>query len=65
MKRNCLLLLLLCFPFFFAAPTLDSSGSAQTPTPADFPAEILQGMDNFNLAIDVYGDVRGNFGPCG
>jgi hypothetical protein len=69
MKKNCLLLLLLCLSFFLVAPALDSSGTAQTPTPAampaDFPAEILQGTDDFNLAIDAYGDVRGNFGPCG
>jgi hypothetical protein len=69
MKKNCLLLLLLGFSFFIGAPALDSSRAAQTPTPAavpaGFPAEILQGTDDFNLAVDAYGDVRGNFGPCG
>jgi hypothetical protein len=69
MKKDSLLFLLLCLPLFHAARALDSSRTAQTPTtpvaPAEFPAAILEGTDNFNLAIDAYGDLRGNFGPCG
>jgi hypothetical protein len=69
MKKDSLLVLLLCFPFLVAAPALKSSGTIQTPTPAaapaGFPAAILEGTDDFNLAIDAYGDMRGNVGPCG
>ncbi len=50
---------------FFAAPALRPAGAFQAPAAAELPAQILQGLENFNLAIDAFGDSRGNFGPCG
>ncbi len=50
---------------FIAAPALRPSSAFQAPAAAELPAQILQGSENFNLAIDAFGDSRGNFGPCG
>jgi hypothetical protein len=48
-----------------AVPLLQPSEAVQTPVSGEFPAQLLQGSENFNLAIDSFGDSRGNFGPCG
>jgi hypothetical protein len=47
-------------------------GFAQTKPPAvglspagNFPAELLEGMQQFSLALQFFADSRGNFGPCG
>ena len=66
MKRNCLVILFLsmCWmPAGFAQQTPATVPQAAAPT--EFPKELLNGSENFNLAIDVFGDARGNFGPCG
>jgi hypothetical protein len=65
MKKNCPLLFFLCLPMIFAASAPQSPVSPQAPAVTEFPAELLKGSENFNLAIDIYGDLRGNFGPCG
>lgn len=65
MKINCIPLLFLCLPVVFPAPAPQSPGATQTPVPTEFPEQLLNGSETFNLAIDVYGDLRGNFGPCG
>jgi len=36
-----------------------------TPQGTQFPDGLLEGNPNFNLAIMLQGDLRGNFGPCG
>ena len=35
------------------------------PQATQFPDSLLEGNPNFNLAIMLQGDLRGNFGPCG
>ena len=71
LNKSCLILLLLCFSCCLAAlpaqslQTPQSAGTAQGSVPTDFPVSLLQGEEDFNLAIDVYADSRGNFGPCG
>jgi hypothetical protein len=65
MKKNLLLLFFLCIPLVSAAPAPQSPAPAQAPAATEFPVQLLQGSENFNLAIDIYGDLRGNFGPCG
>jgi hypothetical protein len=65
MKKSCVSVLLLLLTWFAAVPLLQPSDSVQTPAPGEFPAQLLQGSENFNLAIDSSGDSRGNFGPCG
>ncbi len=40
--------------------------SPQDARPASiFPDSYLEGVAEFDLAIDLQGDLRGNFGPCG
>lgn len=65
MKKNCLFLVVFCFSLSIAAAGLQSPGAAQAPAATGFPAQLLEGTDDFNLAINIYGDSRGNFGPCG
>jgi hypothetical protein len=77
MKKNWLPVLLFCLSFCLtiysaqSPQTAQSTGTAQVPgaakgeVPAGFPATLLEGNEEFNLAIDLYADSRGNFGPCG
>lgn len=65
MKKSCLSVLLLLVSWCAAVPLLQPSEAVQTPVSGEFPAQLLQGSENFNLAIDSFGDSRGNFGPCG
>jgi hypothetical protein len=30
-----------------------------------FPEKLLEGAPDFDLAIFLQGDLRGNYGPCG
>ena len=58
---RCFALLLL-----FQAPAIaQSSGQAAAAPATIFPDKLLEGMKNFNMAILLQGDIRGNFGPCG
>ncbi len=58
---HCFALLLL-----FQAPALAQSSGQAAVTPATiFPDKLLEGMKNFNMAILLQADIRGNFGPCG
>ncbi len=67
MNRNrSLLISFLCLFLADAAAAQQAAGGApQESVPTKFPEQLLQGTDNFNLAIDIYSDARGNFGPCG
>jgi hypothetical protein len=65
MKKNCVSLLLPLSICLATAPLLQPSDAAQTAAAGGFPAQMLQGSENFDLAIDSFGDARGNFGPCG
>jgi hypothetical protein len=65
MRKNCVFVLLGLSMALFAALALRSSEAFQAPAAAELPAQILQGSENFNLAIDAFGDSRGNLGPCG
>ena len=66
MKKKCLLLLFLSLPLALQSAAQQIPGSApQEIAATTFPEPLLQGTDNFNLAIDLFGDSRGNFGPCG
>ena len=66
MKKNWVLLLLLCLPLIQGSTAQQIPGGAPAESaPTKFPEQLLKGSENFNLAIDVYGDARGNFGPCG
>lgn len=40
-------------------------GQGKDVLPPVFPAALLDGDPNFDLAIHLQGDIRGNFGPCG
>jgi hypothetical protein len=51
---------LIIFPLCVALRGQDK-GSA----PGEFPAKLLEGPENFELAVLLQGDVRGNVGPCG
>jgi hypothetical protein len=57
---------LLAIPFCTGILAVESARIRQAggATPG-FPAQLLEGAEKFNLAIDVFGDLRGNFGPCG
>ena len=66
MKKKCLLLVLFSLPLAMLTAAHSHPGAErQDAAAATFPEQILQGTDNFNLAIDLFGDSRGNFGPCG
>jgi len=66
MKKNWILLLLLCLPLMQGLEAQQIPGGIpQESPPTKFPDPLLEGTENFNLAIDIYGDSRGNFGPCG
>jgi hypothetical protein len=41
------------------------AGPAPVPAPADVPEALLNGDPNFNLALLIQADLRGNYGPCG
>ncbi len=30
-----------------------------------FPVQLLEGLAEFDLALQVHADIRGNVGPCG
>jgi hypothetical protein len=38
---------------------------APAPAPTEVPEELLDGNPNFNLALLIQADLRGNYGPCG
>jgi hypothetical protein len=43
-----------------------NAGHAPPPAPAQtFPESYLEGTADFNLALQIQGDLRGNYGPCG
>jgi hypothetical protein len=65
MKKICLLVLLLCVPWVSGSLQQTPASMPQDKPATEFPQDLLKGSDNFNLAIDIYGDSRGNFGPCG
>jgi hypothetical protein len=59
---------LCCFALLllFQAPAMaQSSGQTSVTLATTFPDKLLEGMKNFNMAILLQGDIRGNFGPCG
>jgi hypothetical protein len=64
-KKSMPFLLVLLVVMTVIAPGSRPAGGMQTQVAAEFPAQLLQGDENFNLAIDITGDARGNFGPCG
>ena len=65
MKMHSLFLFLIA-PLVAAMPGPQYPGAAPRQAAAtEFPAQLLQGTDSFNLAIDIYADSRGNFDPCG
>lgn len=51
----------------FWAGFLPALNSAQTPAAAQnvFPEQLLEGNPNFQFALLLQGDARGNVGPCG
>lgn len=54
--------------FLLAGAFICSAGHPQqqtAPPAAKFSESLLEGNPNFNLAILLQGDLRGNFGPCG
>ena len=66
MKKNRIFLLLLCLPLMQGVKAQQIPGGVpQESAAAKFPDQLLEGAGNFNLAINVYSDARGNFGPCG
>jgi len=65
MKKKSVPILLVLSAVMLGSPWLRPAGGLQTPSATEFPTQLLQGAENFNLAIDITGDARGNFGPCG
>jgi hypothetical protein len=65
MRKNLLHLSILLL--FGAAALCNLDFAQQTPahTAASFPEKLLEGTPDFNLAILLQGDARGNVGPCG
>jgi hypothetical protein len=60
--------LLLLLAGLFAAPGFPREPQAKAPPPAaaaTFPDAYLAGTADFNLALQIQGDLRGNYGPCG
>jgi hypothetical protein len=65
MKKKSVPFLFVLIAVMLIAPASRQAGGMQIQAAAEFPAQLLQGDENFNLAIDITGDARGNFGPCG
>ncbi len=65
MKKWCLFILLLCCSLQLGLPVGRIASPGQEPVAQEFPSELLQGKEEFSIAIDLQGDIRGNVGPCG
>ena len=66
MKKNQLLLLILLaatVPLCAYPPS--SAGQAEARAATGFPENLLGGNPDFDFAISLQADERGNFGPCG
>jgi hypothetical protein len=64
MKKNAKYKLILLLLVAFIAMCISGAGTTGQ-VPAGFPAVMLEGEEDFNFAILLQGDARGNYGPCG
>jgi hypothetical protein len=66
MKKNLLRLTVLLLLGAVALGNLVFAWQASAASAASsFPEKLLEGTPEFNLAILLQSDARGNFGPCG
>jgi hypothetical protein len=65
MRKNLLHLSILLLFGAAALSNLVFGWQAPAPATTSFPEKLLDGTPDFNLAILLQGDARGNVGPCG
>ncbi len=58
---------IVCCGLLLVAGTATSRLDAQAPGAKGgvFPDRFLEGTGDFDLALTLQGDLRGNYGPCG